>query len=55
MNSQELEKIIQRWMKEEQVSREIARELAIMEIDFYYQEENGKIWQGSNDSYQEYL
>ena len=49
----ELETIIQRWMREEGLSREEARSLAIDEIDFYTEEPPA--WKGPNDSTQEYI
>ncbi len=49
----ELETIIQRWMREEGLSREEARLLAIDEIDFYTEEPPA--WKGPNDSTQEYI
>ena len=49
----ELETIIQRWMRDEGLSREEARSLAIDEIDFYTEEPPA--WKGPNDSTQEYI
>jgi hypothetical protein len=48
-----LETIIERWMRDEGLSRDEARTLAIDEIDFY--EEEAPTWKGPNDSVQEYL
>ncbi len=51
-----LETIIERWMRDEGLSREEARSLAIEEIDFYDEEdEEVPAWKGSNDSVQEYI
>jgi hypothetical protein len=49
----ELETIIQRWIRDEGLSREEAREMAINEIDFYTEE--SPAWKGPNDSTQEYI
>jgi hypothetical protein len=49
----ELETIIQRWMRDEGLSREEARSLAVDEIDFYSEEPTA--WKGPNDSTQEYI
>lgn len=49
----DLETIIQRWIRDEGLSREDAREMAIAEIDFY--NEDPPPWKGPNDSTQEYI
>lgn len=49
----DLETIIQRWIRDEGLSREDAREMAIAEIDFYNEEPPP--WKGPNDSTQEYI
>jgi len=48
-----LETITERWMRDEGLSRDEARCLAIEEIDFYTEET--PVWKGPNDSVQEYI
>ena len=48
-----LETITKRWMRDEGLSRDEARCLAIEEIDFYTEET--PVWKGPNDSVQEYI
>jgi len=46
-----LETITERWVREEGLSPEAARAMAIEEIDFYSDE--SPVWKGPNDSTQD--
>jgi hypothetical protein len=48
-----LEAITERWIRDEGLSRDEARAMAIEEIEFYSEET--PVWKGPNDSVQEYI
>ena len=49
----QLEIITLRWMREEGLSRESARAMAVEEMDFYSDEK--PVWKGPNDSTQDFI